>query len=84
MACWCAWCSQPPTRPEPSFAFGVLSTGFTPSPGDVTENTMQKLLILAAIAASLSVAACNTVEGAGKDVSSAGDAVSSTAREVKN
>lgn len=45
---------------------------------------MQKLLILAAIAASLSVAACNTVEGAGKDVSSAGDAVSSTAREVKN
>ena len=33
---------------------------------------MRKLVILAALAASLSVAACNTVEGAGKDVSSAG------------
>lgn len=45
---------------------------------------MRKLVILAAIAASLSVAACNTVEGAGKDVSSAGDAVSDTARDAKN
>ncbi|OYX05221.1 MAG: entericidin EcnAB [Caulobacter vibrioides] len=45
---------------------------------------MRKLVILAALAASLSVAACNTVEGAGKDVSSAGKAVTDTAREVKN
>jgi len=45
---------------------------------------MRKLVILAAIAASLSVAACNTVEGAGKDVSSAGRAVSDTAKDVKN
>lgn len=45
---------------------------------------MRKLVILAAIAASLSVAACNTVEGAGKDVSSAGRAVSDTAQDVKN
>jgi len=45
---------------------------------------MRKLILLAAIAASLSVAACNTVEGAGKDVSSAGKAVSDTAKEVKN
>jgi predicted small secreted protein len=37
---------------------------------------MRKFMILAALAASLSVAACNTVEGAGKDVSSAGKAVS--------
>jgi predicted small secreted protein len=44
---------------------------------------MRKLIILAAIAASLTVAACNTVEGAGKDVSSAGDAVSDTAKDAK-
>ncbi|MFZ0268659.1 entericidin A/B family lipoprotein [Caulobacter sp.] len=44
---------------------------------------MRKLIILAAIAASLSVAACNTVEGAGKDVSSVGGAVSDTAKDAK-
>ena len=44
---------------------------------------MRKLIILAALAASLSVAACNTVEGAGKDVSSAGHAVSDTAKDAK-
>ncbi len=45
---------------------------------------MRKLVILAALAASLSVAACNTVAGAGKDVSSAGHAVTDTARDAKN
>lgn len=45
---------------------------------------MRKLVILAALAASLSVSACNTVEGAGKDVSSAGKAVTDTAKDVKN
>jgi predicted small secreted protein len=45
---------------------------------------MRKLVILAALAASLSVAACNTVEGAGKDVSSAGRAVTDTAKDVKH
>uniref|UniRef100_B0T262 Entericidin EcnAB n=1 Tax=Caulobacter sp. (strain K31) TaxID=366602 RepID=B0T262_CAUSK len=44
---------------------------------------MRKLIILAALAASLSVAACNTVEGAGKDVSSVGGAVSDTAKDAK-
>ena len=44
---------------------------------------MRKLIILAAAVASLAVAACNTVEGAGKDVSSAGHAVSDTARDAK-
>lgn len=44
---------------------------------------MRKLIILAAIAASLAVAACNTVEGAGKDVSSVGTAVSDTAKDAK-
>ncbi|PXA84656.1 entericidin EcnA/B family protein [Caulobacter sp. D4A] len=45
---------------------------------------MRKLIIFAALAASLTVAACNTVEGAGKDVSSAGKAVTDTARDAKN
>jgi predicted small secreted protein len=44
---------------------------------------MRKLLILAALAASMAVAACNTVAGAGKDVSSAGHAVTDTADDSK-
>jgi predicted small secreted protein len=44
---------------------------------------MRTLFILAALAASLSVAACNTVAGAGKDVSSAGHAVTKTADDAK-
>jgi predicted small secreted protein len=44
---------------------------------------MRKLIILAAAAASLAIAACNTVEGAGKDVSAAGHAVSDTAKDAK-
>jgi predicted small secreted protein len=44
---------------------------------------MRKLVILALAAASLTVAACNTVEGAGKDVSAAGHAVSDTAQDAK-
>jgi predicted small secreted protein len=45
--------------------------------------SMRKFIILAAIAASLTVAACNTVEGAGKDISSAGKATSDTAKDAK-
>jgi predicted small secreted protein len=45
---------------------------------------MRKLVILAALATSLIVAACNTVEGAGKDVSAAGHAVSNTAEDAKH
>jgi predicted small secreted protein len=44
---------------------------------------MRKLVILAFMAASLSVAACNTVSGAGQDVKSAGEAVSDTAEDAK-
>jgi len=44
---------------------------------------MRKIVLLAVIAASLTAAACNTVEGAGKDVSSAGAAVSDTAQDAK-
>ena len=45
---------------------------------------MRKLVILAALAASMAIAACNTVEGAGKDVSAAGHAVSNTADDAKH
>jgi predicted small secreted protein len=44
---------------------------------------MRRIVILAALAASMIVAACNTVEGAGKDVSAAGHAVTNTAEDVK-
>jgi predicted small secreted protein len=44
----------------------------------------KSLIVVASLAAALGLAACNTVEGAGKDVSSAGKAVSKTARDVKN
>ena len=45
---------------------------------------MRKLFILLAAAAAVTVAACNTVEGAGKDVSAAGHAVSNTADDAKH
>jgi predicted small secreted protein len=44
---------------------------------------MRKFIVLLAAAASISVAACNTVAGAGKDVSSAGHAVTNTANDAK-
>jgi predicted small secreted protein len=47
------------------------------------ERLMRKIVIMAAMLAGLAVAACNTVEGAGKDVSAAGHAVSNTADEAK-
>ncbi len=45
---------------------------------------MRKIVLLAMLAASLGVAACNTVSGAGKDVSSAGKAVTNTAEDAKH
>jgi len=44
---------------------------------------MRKIVLLMVVAAGLALAACNTVEGAGKDVSSAGNAVTDTARDAK-
>jgi len=44
---------------------------------------MRKIIVLAMMAASMAIAACNTVEGAGKDVSKAGHEVSEEAREHK-
>ncbi len=40
---------------------------------------VRKLLTIFAITSGLALAACNTVEGVGEDVSSAGDAVSDAA-----
>ena len=42
------------------------------------------ILLIIAAAAALSMAACNTVAGAGKDVSSAGHAVTDTAQDAKH
>lgn len=44
---------------------------------------MRKLVILSALAAALAVAACNTIEGAGRDVTAAGKAVSDAARDAR-
>jgi len=45
---------------------------------------VRKLVMVAMAAGSLMAAtACNTVEGAGKDVASAGKAVSNTASDAK-
>lgn len=43
---------------------------------------MRKVLLLAALATGLFVAGCNTVAGAGKDVSAAGHAVTDTAHDA--
>ena len=44
---------------------------------------MRKMIVFAAAAAALLVGACNTVAGAGKDVSSVGKAVTNTANDAK-
>ena len=44
---------------------------------------MRKLVVLLVAAAALSTAACNTVAGAGKDVSATGHAVTNTANDAK-
>ena len=44
---------------------------------------MRKFLTVAVLIGGLALAACNTVEGVGEDVSSAGDAVAKTADENK-
>ncbi|OYX32052.1 MAG: entericidin EcnAB [Caulobacterales bacterium 32-69-10] len=41
---------------------------------------MRKFFVLLAAFAAVSTAACNTVAGAGRDVSSAGDAVTDVAK----
>lgn len=49
------------------------------------EYTMRKAVLLVSVVfAGLGLAACNTVEGAGKDVSSVGKATTEAAKDVKN
>ncbi|WP_325314518.1 entericidin A/B family lipoprotein [Kingella oralis] len=43
-----------------------------------------KKLVLIAITSMLTLSACNTISGAGKDVSAAGNAVSNAAQDVKD
>jgi predicted small secreted protein len=43
----------------------------------------KKILICLAALAAVSLTACNTVEGAGKDVSATGDAIHDAAKDVK-
>ncbi len=45
---------------------------------------MRKLAILLAAAAAVSTAACNTLAGAGRDVSATGHAVTNTAEDAKH
>jgi len=44
---------------------------------------VRKLITLSLVAGALLTVACNTIEGAGKDVSSAGNAVANTANSAK-
>lgn len=43
---------------------------------------MRKLLMLTLLGAALLTTACNTIAGAGQDISAAGHAVSQTARDA--
>lgn len=45
---------------------------------------MRKIALFAMLAMSMAVAACNTVAGAGKDVSATGKAVTNTAEDAKH
>lgn len=45
---------------------------------------MRKFTLLALLAAGLFVAACNTIAGAGKDVSAVGNAVTDTAHDASH
>ncbi|MCA3255953.1 MAG: entericidin A/B family lipoprotein [Alphaproteobacteria bacterium] len=44
---------------------------------------MKKFVTAAVLVAGLALTACNTVEGAGKDIKSAGNAIEDTAQDVK-
>ncbi|MGQ7474006.1 entericidin A/B family lipoprotein, partial [Streptococcus suis] len=61
----------------------VPNIGTAPIPFHRGEDSMRKLLGFAVVAGALMVTACNTVEGMGKDVSSAGNTVAKTADKSK-
>ena len=45
---------------------------------------MRKIITLTIVAAALAVSACNTMAGAGREVSAAGSAVTTGANDAKN
>ena len=45
---------------------------------------MRNIVFLALLAATMAISACNTVAGAGKDVTTAGHAVTDTAEDAKH
>ncbi|WP_297695379.1 entericidin A/B family lipoprotein [Phenylobacterium sp.] len=45
---------------------------------------MRKLIVLAAAAMTVLVAGCNTIQGMGRDMQAAGQAVSSSAQDAKH
>jgi predicted small secreted protein len=65
-------------RNEPD-ALRIASAAFQP----FEEISMRKLFGIAVVAGALLVSACNTVEGVGRDVSSAGNTVAKTADGAK-
>ena len=50
----------------------------------IFEDIIMKKVIIASLAAMFVLTGCNTFKGLGKDVSSAGNAVTGTAQEVQN
>jgi entericidin B len=70
--------------------WGTDETGPTDGSATATDDTdtqqvmeMKKLVALILLVAIGGLSACNTIEGAGKDIQSGGDAVSDAARDVK-
>ena len=45
---------------------------------------MKKIITLTLVAAALAVSGCNTIAGAGRDVSAVGSAVANGAEDAKN
>jgi predicted small secreted protein len=45
--------------------------------------TTRLMIAVAALFALLGLSACNTIEGMGKDISKAGDAIENTAKKAK-
>jgi predicted small secreted protein len=67
---------------------GAAELDYVGSSGEIPADTLEeaylrKLNVLVAAASALWVSGCNTVAGLGKDVTSAGRAVTSTADDVK-
>jgi predicted small secreted protein len=50
---------------------------------ETKDNAMRNMIILGAAVAALTLSACNTVSGAGRDVSSVGKATTGAAEKAK-